>query len=310
MLRIRPEEKRDVSVVITGYFSEGKTTLSAALSLLTDDYFDYEKQVFWSESSKQVIDVIANIEPSESDCRQKKRSIWYDEGENQFSNVNPVMGLENRRLRLEYSVNREDGNFHFICLDDLQGLNKYMRDRRVLYWFHIFERGKCVLVRKDTTHPVKSNSWHLKHFDEILYQITSGKSPSRNQVLKAFSRMPNVWKGGIIRFPSMPEEFESKVSALKAVRKRKNQEENGVNRRSKSYQAEKYKSYLEALFILIRKNNVSLKSIVSMKKIPEGTAKQYYLNAGRSIEEERQKIKDNNTKLIINRDVGNKFKEK
>lgn len=301
MLRLRPEEKRDVSYIVTGYYSEGKTTLNGALMLLLDDYFDLETQVFWNESSRQVIDVIEGLEPREIECMQKKRGIAYDEGENQFSNANPVMGLENRQLRQEYSVNREDGNYHGICLDDLKGINKYMRDRRLLYWFHIIERGKAILIRKDTSNPVKANSWHLKHFEETMNQITGGKSPTRKQVLKVFSKMPNVWKGGIIKFPELPPEFERRLSELKAQRKRKNLNDNSVNKNTKSYQADKYKTYIDDLFMIIRKNNISLKSIKQRKVIPEGTATRYYVEAGRKIKEEISNTISHNTHLIINK---------
>lgn len=217
----RVRNKWDVTAVFTGEVGTGKTSLANQLAHLVDKDFDLYKQVLWSESSGDAIELIKDLKPYQA--------ILYDEGENQFSK-DDWFSRDSKDFNKEYTVNRSENKIHLICIPHFARLTKFMRENRVKYWFHCFvkpdkegniKRGYAILLKRTGVNPVESSSWNDDLINDwFKKKAKKGQAVSTQEFLRFVSKLPNVYKR-VITFQPMPVKYEEKYNALKDERKRR-----------------------------------------------------------------------------------------
>lgn len=271
----------DVVIVITGYNGVGKSSLAWALSNLIDDAFNMKKQTLWSEGSEEAIELIQELD--------NYKVIWYDEAVHQFSN-DEWFSKDSKQFGKEYTVNRSENKVHILCIPDFEKLTKYMRDYRVRYHFHVYDRGKALFRMKDTTNPVKRSSWNDEYLKKYLEKrfYSKGKTPSTKDIVASWKRMSNAHKR-IVYFPKMPSGLENKYNALKDQRKRRSLVQ--AEESKKTALSRKYQVWIQKLVTLYGPSFKVLREEIGMSK---GAANKYRVYG----------IKDtkrtyNNPKMII-----------
>lgn len=317
-LKLRADEDRDSVVLILGYNGVGKSALKAGITLLYDNYYRLEKQMFWNEKGYAFTKKINQIIKERPNDPYK--AIDLDEMKNQFDSQTPFMALDNKEATNEMTENREDNLLIIGATPVFKGISRYMREDRVKYIIFVYERGKAVMVKN--LYSIFGGYWGFDILKKAIDQAYSkGREPSKQEILKAFNKMPGAWKINgrlvIIRFPDFPPGFKEKYKKWKTKKRReekiKEMEEKQQKRNQPSQLEKRYRKWLQGLiYYLVEKKGMSRRGIARMldkylDDAPSAKAVADYYNEYR--EENKQdsvtaNVEDSNRNHIRNKHKG------
>lgn len=277
----RIKRNYDVYIGLTGVEGVGKSTLAFWITYFQDKYFArrVDKKLPSEEEVEELLkkyDYLHKIPPSD-DVLQKIYNVFYpnfvltDNPQKKITQISEVKthgvvwddeaihtmykldwaSKGQQSLTKEAVTNRKDFKFHIDCMPRFTDFTKSMRDGRIRYWIHVFDRGLANIKIPDVNEYNYGDPWHLKEHYDLLNKIKGKKlgEVSINTYIKLFKKS-NFLIPIFIYFPQMPEHVEKCYTIISHFMKRNLKDKDFIEDSKSTSQKKWRKRFVRAIYYL------------------------------------------------------------
>ena len=193
----------DCVIAITGTEGVGKSSLAYWVAKFTDKKFSLEKSFVFSPETQDAIKQVKEL--------HQYGAIVMDEGIKLAYKLEWYKKVQ-RLLNKVYTINRNENKVTIICIPNFLDLSKYFRDHRILFWIHVYARGKAAVFMK-LDNPFSNDIWQM---DKNNKQFLKGGKKllfSSDESVDRIKASTNFFAN--IEFPPLPDDIYKDYKILK-----------------------------------------------------------------------------------------------
>jgi len=192
------KEDRDVILGITGFEGIGKSNLGILLTMLIDDDFDFDNNVSYVPSSKEIVLEFEKI--NQFGC------YMIDEAIRGLYKMNFQNSLQQAVIKM-YATSRYQNKCSILIIPRFLDFTEHFRNHRIRTWINVCDRGEAIVYIKDPDQSVL-DCWHLKDARKKKKRLLSKRisSISVDERMREERKLTTYLTD--FKFPKLPQELK------------------------------------------------------------------------------------------------------
>lgn len=215
-IKKRVRDDKDCVIAVSGDEGDGKSTLAAGLSILTDPMFDFETHELFSPTPEEMAEKITGL--------PKYSVIIADEAIKILYKLN-WQSKSQKFLNELYALCRKENKVTILCVPRFPDLNEYFRNHRVKYWIQVIDPisatkkiGHAAFFKRSWV-PGHDDPWNLKELKKEIDKYSERKRIKEvefgfEEKAEVLSRHRNFI--GILEFEWLPKTWWDKYIEMKS----------------------------------------------------------------------------------------------
>ncbi len=189
--RANTRKEYDNITAVTGPHGYGKSHFSLELAMAIKPAFSLKDDILYfvggDELDKKYITSRRDVIIVDEATKSAHKYDW--------------MSTDSKKLKTDFDANRMYENTVIFNMPNFNDFSAYFKKTRLMYWFHIIERGWAIFFKK-VNNPFGTDCWYLREGEELFLKMPKDLRTPESKI-EYWSRHPCFQ--GYVRFDALPE---------------------------------------------------------------------------------------------------------